>query len=197
MAEKIGHPIPGGFRVGDSSMNAQVTVTVPSTVTAEQVAEARSAFVNSITSSYGAGRVYAADLVGFFREAGFGDAWLAMAHDAKGASADAMRAERDTLYAALRDAKHSNPSVKWKQIKGYAADLIRAELGESEESESDGEGSDKAKRARSPQLRLIEDLTGLFKMCKREKKTLTPAQSEAWTHITSALDALGVDTSQL
>ena len=108
-----------------------------------------------------------------------------------------MRTERDALYSALRDAKHSNPSVKWKQIKGYAADLVRAELGESEESESEGEGSGKAKHTRSTQLRLIEDLTSLFKLCKREKKDLTPAQSEAWTHITSALDALGVDTSQL
>ena len=197
MAEKIGRPIPGGFRVVESSMDAQITVTVPSTVTPERVAESRSAFVNSLTSSYGAGRVYAADLLGFFRESGFGDAWLAMAHDAKGASADAMRAERDTLYAALRDAKHSNPSVKWKQIKGYAADLIRAELGESEESESEGEGSGKAKHTRSTQLRLIEDLTSLYKLCKREKKELTPAQSEVWTYITSALDALGVDTSQL
>ena len=91
-------------------MDAQVTVTLPLglvVTTAEAIARARTEFVNSITSSYGAGRVYAADLVGFFRESGFGDAWLTMVHDAKGPAGDAMRTERDALYSALRDAKHS------------------------------------------------------------------------------------------
>lgn len=173
-----------------------VTVTVPASADAREVTAARTAFVDTLTSNYGAGRKYAATLVGFFRAAGFGDDWLTMAHDAKGEAGDAMRTERDALYAGLKGAGHSNPSVKWKQIKGYALDLIKAEAGEDDTDEaSEGEGN--AKHTRSPQLRMVEDLTALYKMCKRESKTLTDAQRKASLHIGAALADLGVDISTL
>lgn len=169
------------------------TVTIPNNVTPEQVATARGAFVDTLSSNYGAGRTYAATLVG-----SLGTAWITMAHDHKGAEGDAMRAERDTLYAALKAAGHSNPSVKWKQIKGYAAELVRAESGEAEgeAAEGEGEGSGK-KNTRSPQLRLVEDLVALHKMCKREAKTLTEPQRKAALHIAAALGDLGVDLNSL
>lgn len=172
------------------------TVTIPETITVSQVAEARSAFVGSLSASYGAGRTYAAALVSLL-----GSLWITMPHDEKGRDGDAMRTERDALYADLRKAGHSNPSVKWKQIKGYAADLIAAESGEGEDGEDgeDGEGESTggAKHTRSIQLRLIEELSTLYKACKREKGTLTPAQNDAFTHVSAALAALGVDISQL
>ena len=170
-------------------------VTIPNNVTPEKVAESRNAFVGALSSTYGAGRVYAADLVAHFDAQGFGTAWITMAHDHKGPDGDAMRAERDTLYTALKDAGHSNPSVKWKQIKGYAAELVRADSGEAE-AETESEGSGK-KTTRSTQLRLIEDLTSLHKMCKREAKTLTEPQRKASLHIASALAELGVDLTTL
>ena len=169
-------------------MNA--TVTIPNNVTPEQVGKARGAFVDSLSSNYGAGRVYAATLVGLL-----GTQWITMAHDHKGAEGDAMRAERDALYADLKAAGHSNPSVKWKQIKGYAAELT-ADPADAEADATEGEGSGK-KTTRSAQLRLIEDLTALHKMCKRESKTLTEPQRKAALHIAAALADLGIDLNTL
>lgn len=177
-----------------------ITITVPTTINVEAVAQSRATFVESLGTTYGAARTYAANLVAYFRSEGFGTEWITMTHDAKGAAGDSMRAERDTLYAALKSAGHSNPSVKWKQIKGYAAELIKAEEtedGEAEGKDGEAEGSDKAKHTRSIQLRLIEDLSTLFKACKRESKTLTEQQRKAFTFISSALDGLGIDVSTL
>lgn len=169
-------------------------VTIPNNVSPEQVSEARGAFVGALSSSYGAGRTYAAVLVGLL-----GTAWITMPHDQKGAEGDAMRKERDALYADLKAAGHSNPSVKWKQIKGYAAELVKAESGEGDGEAADGEGESTggAKHTRTTQLRLIEELTTLYKLCKREAKTLTNEQNAAFTHITSALAALKVDLTTL
>jgi hypothetical protein len=189
-------PIPGGFPglfLGSFAMT-NVIVTVPDVADVSDVAESRNGFVASLGVVYGAGKEYAATLIAYFRTKGYGEEWLTMAHDQKGASGDAMREERDALYAALRAGKHSNPSVKWKQIKDHAADLLKIESGEPEESTEQSTGN---KETRSIQLRMVEDLTGLYKMGKREKLKLTPAQAQAHTHIASALNAIGVDISQL
>ena len=164
-------------------------ITIPNDVTPEQVEKARGAFVDSLSSNYGAGRVYAATLVGLL-----GTAWITMPHDQKGAEGNAMRGERDALYAALKAAGHTNPSVKWKQIKGYAAELTAdpADAG----AETDAEGSGK-KTTRSTQLRLIEDLTALHKHCKSKAKDLTEPQRKAALHIDAALADLGVDLSTI
>ena len=166
-------------------MNA--TVTIPNNVSPEQVSKARGAFVDSLSSNYGAGRVYAATLVGLL-----GTQWITMAHDHKGPEGDAMRAERDALYADLKAAGHSNPSVKWKQIKGYAAELTADPADTDAESEGPGK-----KTTRSTQLRLVEDLVALHKMCKRESKTLTTEQHKAALHISAALADLGIDLNTL
>jgi hypothetical protein len=182
-----------------------VIVTIPNSVTQEQVAESRGKFVQVGGELYGAGRKYAADLIGFFRAAGFGDAWLTMEHNEKSAAGDAMRVQRDALYADLkaRPEKHSNPSVKWKQIKDHAQSILaeqaRAEAvanGEEPEGEGEGEGSGKAKHTRTLQLRLIEDLKGCYGACKREKAR-TDAQSKAMLHIGAALADLGIDLSTI
>ena len=167
-------------------MNA-ITITIPNNVSPQQVADARAEFVSSVSSNYGAGRQYAAMLVG-----SLGTEWTELAHDAKGPAGDAMREERDALYALLKAAGHSNPSVKWKQIKGYALELLK-----KDEPKAEGEGSDKAKHTRSPQLRYVEDLTGLYKMGKREMKNLSDAQREVHTLVAAALGKLGIDISQL
>jgi len=163
-------------------------VTIPNNVTPEQVEKARGAFVDSLSSNYGAGRVYAATLVGLL-----GTAWITMPHDQKGAEGNEMRAERDALYAALKAAGHTNPSVKWKQIKGYAAELT-ADPADAAETETEGSGK---KTTRSTQLRLIEDLTALHKHCKSKAKELTEAQRKAALHIDAALSDLGVELSTI
>lgn len=170
-----------------------VTVTIPTSVTTDDVVKARGAFVDSLTSNYGAGRVYAATLVALL-----GTAWITMAHDHKGPEGDAMRTERDALYASLKAAGHSNPSVKWKQIKGYAAELTAKPAdGEAADGEAETESTGGAKHTRTTQLRLIEELTALHKLCKRETKTLTEPQRKASLHISAALADLGVDLNNL
>jgi hypothetical protein len=173
-----------------------VTVTVPTIATASSVATLRGEYVTGLTQAYGSGRKYAAELLAFFRAEGFGEEWITMAHDEKGAAGDSMRAERDALYSALKSAGHSNPSVKWKQIKRYAEDLIAAEKPAAEgegEGEGEGESTGGAKHTRSLQLRLIEELTTLYKALKRDDKVLTDAQRTVFTHVAASLAALGVD----
>lgn len=174
-----------------------VTVTVPAVATASSVATLRGEYVSGLTAAYGSGRKYAAELLAFFRAEGFGEQWLTMAHDAKGAAGDSMRTERDALYSALKDAKHSNPSVKWKQIKGYAEELVAAENPAEGEGEGEGESTGGAKHTRSLQLRLVEELTTLYKALKRDEKVLTDAQKTVHTHVSASLAALGVDIAQL
>ena len=172
-------------------------VTIPNNVTPAELTESRDGFAQASGQVYGAGRTYAADLLGFL-----GTAWIELAHDAKGAEGDAMRTERDALYAALRalPIPHSNPSVKWKQIKDHARSILaeqaKAEGGEDTEGEGEAEGSSGAKHTRTLQLRLIEDLTTLYKACKKEKAR-TEQQGKAMLHIAAALADLGVDISKL
>lgn len=163
------------------------------------LAGTREKYIGSIATEYGAGRDYARALIQIL-----GTAWITMPHDQKGPEGDAMRAERDTLYKGLREAGHKNPSVKWKQVKDHAdsilADIARAESGESEgEGEGESEGKGGAKHTRTTQLMLVEELTALFKRCKKDesKRLLNAQQQECFTHITSALRSLGVETSML
>lgn len=173
-------------------------VTIPSVVTAEQVEQSCEVFVNISGDIYGAGRTYAANLLGFL-----GTEWIDMAHDAKGEAGDKMRAQRDMLYAKLRalPIRHSNPSVKWKQIKDHARSILaeqaKAERKAAGEPEPESEPSGGKKEVRGPQARLLQDLTELHRFCKREEKKLNDAQKKAATHIASALIELGAVLSTL
>jgi hypothetical protein len=64
------------------------------------------------------------------------------------------------------------------------------------ESVGEGEGSGNARHTRSLGLRLIEDLTALYKATKRAE-SLSNKEQQAQTHIVSALGALGVDVATL
>lgn len=176
-------------------MNTTTTTQTPNIVSPDWLTELRDAFVGALGGLKISGKAYAQGLLDQL-----GTAWITMAHDEKGEAGDAMRAERDALYAALRANGHSNPSVKWKQIKDHAREIIedaeRAErIAAGEEPEPEEKGG--ARHTRTPQLRYVEDLTGLFKMGKREMKTLTDAQKTAHGLIVQALSAIGVDTTKL
>lgn len=168
-----------------------VVITIPADADATSVIKARNVFIEADASAYGAARDFAGTLIAFFRSEGYGDEWVTMPHDAKGESGDAMREQRDALYEGLRAKGHTNPSVKWKQIKGYASEAIKAEAGETDET------SGTPSPTRSPQLRMTEDLIALYKFTKREHKKLNDAQRNAAAHIASALGAIGVDISKI
>lgn len=177
---------------------AAAIVTIPSNVSAEQVEQSCEVFAGLSGEVYGAGRTYAANLIGFL-----GTEWITMPHDQKGEAGDKMRAQRDMLYAKLRalPSAHSNPSVKWKQVKDHAKSILeaqaKAERIAAGETEPETEPSGGKKEVRGPQARLLQDLTELHRFCKREEKKLNDAQKKAATHIASALVELGAVLSTL
>ena len=117
-------------------------------------------------------------------------------------NAKALDTHKKPLYAALRKAGHTNPSVPFGRMRDYGRNL-RAGLAPNGKSmadgsplpnnvseEGEGEGANPAKR--SPMLRNVEELTALWKF--NEKQADLPAKiAGAQKHIVAALAALGID----
>lgn len=166
---------------------SQVVVTQANNVSPALV-EARTACADAIVRGYGATRVYANTLVMVF-----GADWVEE-------KTDEVNAEKAAFYAVLKTGGHKNPSVVWGRLKKETAKILeeqakaeRAAAGEEEpEAESTG-----AKHTRTPQLRYVEDLTGLYKMGKREFSNLTEGQRRAHALIAGALAEIGVDIALL
>lgn len=162
-------------------------VTTPNNVS-PALSQARNACADAIVRGYGATREYAGALT-----AEFGADWVKE-------ESDEVKAEKSAFYAALKTGGHTNPSVVWARLKKETAKAVeaaekaaRVAAGEEEpEAESTG-----AKHTRTPQLRYVEDLTGLYKMGKREMGNLTDAQKRAHALIAGALAELGVDIALL
>jgi len=105
-----------------------------------------------------------------------------------------VHAEKKELFKALNAAKHSNPSTVWARVRKYAQEYIE---GVPEKTEGEAEGSKVgARHTRSLNLRLVEELSTLFKACKNAD-SLSDKERQAHTHITSALLALGVDVNTI
>jgi hypothetical protein len=175
-------------------MNTQVITT---TDTAEAVLSThRSAVADTVKRQYGAVKEYAEALTQYFPSD-----WYMYDHDDKSEAAKGILAEADKFRKTLREAGHKNPSVIWTRVRNEGRKLVEGEP-EAASGEGDGEGDgDKAgtKEVRSLSLRLIEELSTLFKACKREadKNNLDAKQAQAQTHIASALAALGVDLTMI
>lgn len=134
-------------------------------------------------TQYGAIKEYAVTLCDYLPEA-----WYDVEHNSLREEDKPVLIEAKAFRAALKAAGHSNPSVMWTRVRN--AGRVHME-GEPAEGESKG-----AKPQRSFQLRLIEDLTALYKAGKREESLSTPQQN-AMTGIASALAALNVDIATL
>lgn len=158
------------------------------------VIEARNNLVKAETKSYGARLKYAVELNSMA-----GTAWYRDGAE----KVVAVETEKANLYAALKKVGHSNPSKVWGDVKKYAlADAQEKGLfGEVKPVEGEGEGEGEStgnaniNAPRPLQLRLIEELTALYKVCEKEKAFLTDKQKDASLRITQALQALGVDLS--
>ena len=118
---------------------------------------------------------------------------------------DTREAAKPTLEVAqafrdsLRKAGHKNPSVEWTRVRDAGRNHTRAlaiASGEIVEGEDDGE-SNGANTKRGLTLRMIEELSKLYKACKKDEKVLTDDQASALAEITSALIALKVDLSMI
>ena len=178
-------------------MNNQVITTTDAAEAA--LATCRTAVADTVTRQYGAVREYAETLTRFFPSD-----WYMYEHNDKSEAAKGILAEAGKFRKTLRDAGHANPSVIWTRVRNEGRKLVE---GEPEAASGDGEGEsgegdgDKAgtKEVRSLSLRLIEELSTLFKACKREadKNNLDAKQAQAQTHIASALAALGMDLTMI
>jgi hypothetical protein len=155
-------------------------IVSPSNATENDIAELRDAVGDAVKRQYGAVKAYAVALCGFLPEG-----WHEVEHNDLSDEAKPALAEAVKFRDSLRKAGHKNPSVVWTRVRA--------------EGRAHAEGAPEEKGAsnkRSIQLRLIEDLTALFRAGKREE-SLSTQQQQAMTHIASALTAMGIDLSTI
>jgi hypothetical protein len=168
-------------------MTTVTTVSVDSTI-----ATLRQGVADAVVRAYGAERSYAEALCNVLPAE-----WYLVEHSDKGENAKLVHAEKKELFKALNAAKHSNPSTVWARVRKYAQEYIEG-VPEKTEGKTEGDTDSKvgARHNRSLNLRLIEELSTLFKACKNAQ-SLSDKEQNAHTHITSALIALGVDPTTI
>lgn len=148
----------------------------------------RSAVADAVVRAYGAEREYAQALCNTLPAE-----WYLIEHNEKGETAKPVHAEKKALFAVLNAAKHTNPSTVWARVRKYAQEHIE---GKPDATTTDGESDGTARHTRSLNLRLIEELSALWKATKRAE-SLSDKERSAQTHIASALTALGVDLATI
>lgn len=160
---------------------APVIVAAPAELAPANIVTLRGNVADALKRQYGATKEYAIALCEFLPAE-----WYNVEHNSLREEDKPVLAEAKAFRATLKAAGHANPSVMWTRVR--EAGRLHVE-GPKEESGG-------AKPQRSLQLRLIEELTALYKACKREEG-LSTQQQNALTGIVSALSALGVDVSTL
>ena len=164
----------------------KINVTTPTTFST--IATLRVRAIEADVSAYGARKEYAAGINDIATVA-----WFDLEGNG-GKLPENIEGEKKAYYAGLKAIGYSNPSNAWKMVKQYAkADAIARSLFgvvAEAEAESDGAGS----KARPLDLRLIEELTALYKACTKPD-TLSTKQEGAFKGIKAALKSMGVDTA--
>ena len=117
-----------------------------------------------------------------------------------------IEAEKKEYYRGLKEIGYSNPSNAWKMVRKYAFEYAQ-EIGLIEKPESEGEtpeggegeSSGDARHTRSFSLRVLDDVTAIFKAGRKLEKegALSDKERACNAHLASALAALGVDISKL
>lgn len=166
---------------------SDITVTQVSGV--QSIEALRQGVADAVVRAYGAERAYAEALCNTLPAE-----WYLVEHSDKGEDAKKVHAEKKELFKALNAAKHSNPSTVWARVRKYAQEYIEG-VPETKEGEATP-ASVGARHTRSLNLRLVEELSTLFKACKNAD-SLSDKERQAHTHITSALLALGVDVNTI
>lgn len=139
----------------------------------------------AVESSYGAMRTYAEGLCSVLPAE-----WYLVEHNDTSDTAKPVHAEKKELFKLLKATNHSNPSTIWARVRKYAQEFVEG----VPEQASTGEESVGRRETRSLELRLVEDLTSLWKACGRAE-SLSDKQARCKTHIGSALTAMGIDLS--
>lgn len=167
---------------------SNITVTQVSGV--QSIEALRQGVADAVVRAYGAERSYAEALCNTLPAE-----WYLVEHSDKGEDAKKVHAEKKELFKALNAAKHSNPSTVWARVRKYAQEYIEG-VPETKEGEASTDSKVGARHTRSLNLRLVEELSTLFKACKNAD-SLSDKERQAHTHITSALLALGVDVNTI
>jgi hypothetical protein len=161
-----------------TNSNVTPNIVTPSNLSIDEL---REAVGDSVKRQYGAVKAYAIALFGVLPEY-----WYEVEHTDVSEEAKPTLAEATKFRDILRKSGHKNPSVVWTRVR----DEGRAYFEGAPDKES------KKKATRSFQLRLIEDLTALYRAGKREE-SLSTQQQQAMTHMASALTAMGVDLAAI
>jgi len=176
---------------------------------ADMLTERRNAVAEASSVSGSAERDYAVALNEAFE--GLSVAWFTIEHNAKGAEAELIHAEKAAFFKVLHEkhykGKHPNPSVPWGRVRKLAADEIReaikreaaasgAELPAELMESADSTG---ARHRKSLTLRMTDELSALYKAGRKAETSgeIQQREAAALVHIASALGALGIDISAL
>jgi hypothetical protein len=165
-----------------------INVTAP--MTNSIVAEKREAAIQAENKTYGARIDYAIALNSIASVA-----WYSIEENG-GKLPENIEAEKAAYYDGLKKINYSNPSNAWKMIKKYAKanaqqNLLFGEVAPIEEDETKGAN---ANSPRSLDVRLIEELTALYRVCTKAED-LSKKQMGALDGIKAALKSMGVDLS--
>ena len=180
-----------------------------SSAVADMLAVRRLAVAEASSVSGSAERDYAVALNEAFE--GLSVAWFTIEHNAKGAEAELIHAEKAAFFKVLHEkhykGKHPNPSVPWGRVRKLAADEIReaikreaaasgAELPADLMESADSTG---ARHRKSLTLRFTDELSALYKAGRKAETSgeIQQREAAALVHIASALGALGIDISAL
>jgi hypothetical protein len=166
-------------------MTTVTTVSVDSTI-----ATLRQGVADAVVRAYGAEREYAQALCNVLPAE-----WYLVEHSDKGDNAKLVHAEKKELFKALNAAKHSNPSTVWARVRKYAQYHIEGEPEAKPEGEAEGSKVG-ARQNRSLTLRLVEELSTLYKATKNAD-SLSDKERDCQTHIASALTAMGIDLTTI
>lgn len=163
---------------------SELTITQNTPLT---LAELRQGVADAVVRAYGAEREYAIRLCSELPSQ-----WYKVEHQDKGEDAKKVHAEKKELFKALNAAKHSNPSTVWARVRKYAQEHAEPKATPAEGEATPAEASSVGTRqTRSLNLRLIEELTTLYKACKNAEGKSTEVQN-AEQKIAEALTALGI-----
>ena len=169
-----------------------MSISIPQSVVNARINE-----LSAVGEAYGARIKYAEALV----DASEGVLWYT-----DGVAMPALiEAEKKEYYKGLKEIGYSNPSNAWKMVKKYATEyaqsiglLAKPEAAEGE-AEEEAESSGDARHTRSFSLRVIEDVTAIYKAGRKLEKegALSDKERECNVHLASALQALGLDLAAL
>ena len=155
------------------------------------LSDLRNNVAEAVVRAYGAERDYAikvCEVLPF--------AWYLVEHNDKGEEAKLVHTEKKELFKVLNAAKHSNPSTVWARVRKYAQEHMEPKKPDADGVIAPTDAPVGARQNRSLTLRLVEELSTLFKATKNAD-SLSDKERDCQTHIASALIAMGVDVNTI